>query len=740
MLASNRTATDRLLSLWKKYRSNEKIDRGLGIFKELFPYLITLRHWDVKDRLIETGILDAWREEYEVKEGTNSYMDFEIELHPRKNKEVRERNEFSIKQAIENEGGSIGQTFYGENIAFHAIKARLPVDIIERVLQTCNLEEHEIFGDAYPHVFKNQGVKYFRPIGQHIDADIEHEVPSRWKPEKELEPIDRNKTPVLALLDGAPLLRHIVLDDRVEFFDPDRYMSDYEPSKQKHGTAMASLMCHGDLTSIDNKITSLNRRIYARPVMKPDQGGSEKIPSDLFQEDIIERSVREIFEGDNPELSNIRVVNLSIGNIDQYFLIEMSPWAKLLDWLSFKYNVLFIVSAGNYRDSIQLEDDYGQNILLPAEVNRNRRERFIKSIDKNQRNHRLFSPAESINALTVGALQGDASGNLQNSANIDPIEDMTLPTPYSRVGPGYRNAIKPDIFTWGGRLLYGQDPIDANKFDPVFNFDPPGIQTASPGSMPDLLDSISYGAGTSHAAAIVSHGAGHIFEMLEDLRNENQGILSSDLDAILIKALLVHSATQGSSSDVYECLRNSTNKSKLTRYLSRYLGYGAISIERVLECTRTRATAISCGQIEDEQRHRFHFPIPINSSIQDYLKLTITLAWFSPINPYHAGHRRAKLRFESDELKGDNGHKRLEADWQQVRKGTVQHEIFQLNENNLSENALDLYIQCDDDAGTVEDAIPYGFAVTLEVAEKENIDLYQEVKEKIRPPIEVRGS
>ena len=52
-----------------------------------------------------------------------------------------------------------------------------------------------------------------------------------------------------------------------------------------------------------------------------------------------------------------------------------------------------------------------------------------------------------MNALTVGALQGDSSGDLPSLVSgSDPIEDMMLPAPYSRIGPGYRSSIKPDIF------------------------------------------------------------------------------------------------------------------------------------------------------------------------------------------------------------------------------------------------------------------------------------------------------
>ncbi len=720
ILSSNKQATDRLLGLWKRYKEGKKPEYGFGKFEKLFQYLLTLRRWDVRDRVRDTGILKEWREEWENKKGTDSYLDFEIELYYHRKNKDRDKKAQEVRQKIENAGGEIRRPICIDDIAFHALKATLPIASIEQVV-THNWDKAELSNNFLP-IFNSEAVRLFRPTGQHVN--VYGEVPE-YSLQRELAPIE-DRSPVLALLDGAPMLRHDMLDGRIIFSDPDDYMDGYAPSQQKHGTAMASLICHGDLSQSQADPSSLTRMIYVRPVMQPNQQGKEMIPSEYFQEDIIERAVREMFEGDSPEAPDVRVINLSIGNIDQLYLHEMSPWARLLDWLSFKYKVLFVVSAGNYADSIQ----------RIGSSDSDDRQRVLRGIDKNQRNHRLLSPAESMNALTVGALQGDASGNLPRSvADFDPIKDMKLPAPYSRIGPGYRSAIKPEVFIQGGRLLYRQEPTNTNSISPVINNNPPGVQVAYPGARPGQLSNTAYEAGTSHATAIVSHGAGHIFEMLEDIRVNYDGVLGSNFDAILIKTLLVHSASHGENSNSYAHLKNSTNSGKFKKYLSRYLGYGNISIERVLECTRTRATAIGCGHIRDRQRHRVTFPLPMSSSIQSYLRLTVTLAWFSSINPHNIGLRRAKLFFEGDELSGIHGHVRRETDWQQVRKGTVQHEIFELGKNNLQKDSLELFIQCAADAGTLDDEIPYGLAVTLEIAEQETLDLYQVVKENIRQQV-----
>ena len=50
----------------------------------------------------------------------------------------------------------------------------------------------------------------------------------------------------------------------------------------------------------------------------------------------------------------VRVINLSLGNRFQPFDRELSPLARLLDWLAWKYKVLFVVSAGNHVDNITI--------------------------------------------------------------------------------------------------------------------------------------------------------------------------------------------------------------------------------------------------------------------------------------------------------------------------------------------------------------------------------------------------
>ena len=77
----------------------------------------------------------------------------------------------------------------------------------------------------------------------------------------------------------------------------------------------------------------------------------------------------------------------------------------------------------------------------------------LAGIHAGVRFRRILSPAEAVNALTVGALHSDALNEEPDKGySRDPLPLGNLPTPASRIGPGVGNAIKPDILMPGGRL------------------------------------------------------------------------------------------------------------------------------------------------------------------------------------------------------------------------------------------------------------------------------------------------
>jgi hypothetical protein len=118
--------------------------------------------------------------------------------------------------------------------------------------------------------------------------------------------------------------------------------------------------------------------------------------------------------------------------------------------------------------------------------------------------------------------------------------------------------------------------------------------------------------------------------------------------------------------------------------------------------------------------------------------LTVTLAWLSPISASTQKYRTASLWFEMN----NNGlaPTRRDADWRAVRRGTVQHEVFegQKAEPFVDGDVLQIKVNCREDAGKIQSPIAYGLAVSLEVAEGLDIAVYNEIKTRIMPAIQIQ--
>ena len=185
---------------------------------------------------------------------------------------------------------------------------------------------------------------HFRPVGQcSVFVPEEDSDDANASDYAELQEVDLDE-PVVALFDGMPLTGHNLLANRLIIDDPDGYESAYQANERFHGTTMASLICHGDLNIAGPAIT---RKLYVRPIMKPRptlRGPRvEHIPLDVLPVDLIHRAVRRLFESEDgapPVASSVRVINLSIGDRYRPLSREVSPIARLLDWLAWTYNTI----------------------------------------------------------------------------------------------------------------------------------------------------------------------------------------------------------------------------------------------------------------------------------------------------------------------------------------------------------------------------------------------------------------
>jgi hypothetical protein len=738
MVMSNQRALDEMLSLWKNYKENSefKFERGLTKFRDVFNCLYDIRRWGIQERLLETGLLEIWREELE--QDPNRTVRFETELWFRESAAHRAQRAEHVAALIGQMNGRIVSQATIADICYHAILGELPAAGVRAIIENPNTE-----------LTLCDSVMFFRPVGQMTIGTV--------PPAEETEAIDAVDSavpagePVIALLDGMPLANHRLLEGRLVIDDPDNFEAAYTAAERVHGTSMASLIVHGDLSV---QSSPLNRPVYVRPVMKPipwlSQPRPEFMPEDCLVVDLIHRAVKRLFEeenGESPVAPHVRVINVSIGDERRPFIRTMSPFARLLDWLSAKYGVLFIVSAGNHAAPIEFDP-----VLPPIRsLSADELERaVVTSLYGNAWNRRLLSPAEAINPLTVGALHHDEAPDipLLGTHRVNPLNSV-LPSPVSAFGSGYSRSIKPDLLYSGGRQCY---PLPVTTTSPQkielrtqYRISP-GNKFASPSTRAGDLNATVYGCGTSNATALMSHNAGICYETLEQIFDEYAAEQNTQMyETTLLKAMLVHGCSWGDmGTRLIDILNNADNGRRAKILACNWLGYGAPDIERVLECTDQRATLLGFGELADKQAHIFTLPLPPSLSARhDRRRLTITLAWMSPIAAHTQKYRGAKLWFDvngsspaqnrQEACSGQNGR-------HTVRRGTVQHEIFEGDtaEPIMDGDSISIQVNCKEDAKKIASPIPYGLMVSLEVAEGLDIPVYNEIRTRIAPAIQIQ--
>ena len=532
--------------------------------------------------------------------------------------------------------------------------------------------------------------------------------------------------PCIALLDGLPLSNHKLLQNRLIINDVENYEDTYQVKQRFHGTTMASLIIHGDL---NHKLPALDSKLYVRPIMHPVNTSQEGIPDNELFVDVLHKAIREI--GEDPDLKKtIRIINISIGNPNRPFIYALSPEAKMLDWLSEKYNLLILVSSGNKSQDFFLDKTEGEFNKL-SEKTKNKI--LYDYLWNDQQCMKIISPSESINAITVGALHFDYSNPSSPSNLIDPITSG-YPALYSCFGGGYANAIKPDCVNIGGRnfySLFGVNSMPARlRINNNNQQQGPGLKTAS---CLGGLTSTTYSCGTSDATALSSRICAELLTVLRNTPNIN---IPTAFEAIAIKTMFIHCCSWENlgANLSKDYVPNIPRQQK--REVLKWIGYGYPNPERSLFCTDQRVTLIGYGQLSQNQQTEVLFPLPkclISKAVKK--RLTITLSWMSPIAPNNQTYKLAKLHFEApnkDLVVKDS----IDADDNSCKRGTVQHKIFEGKQASTFQDGsnLKIIIQCKKEE-TLRKDIKYVIMASLEVSPETNLPIYQEVEAKLQAQI-----
>ncbi|WP_030518584.1 S8 family peptidase [Nocardia sp. NRRL WC-3656] len=728
LVMSNAAAVGQLLSLFERWTRNPqaKFDHGLGKFKSAFEQLRSVRRWDVSDRIRDTGLIDDWEQRLELAGQSYSPAAVEIELWFRHNGEQRAAAQAHVEQLIEAANGTVVSTSQIPQIGYHAILATISIQQVQSVvregagtIQLLSAEEIMFVSPYTPMSVSDPTIEPLRtpnlpgaPAGGRVEGK-----------------------PRIALLDGLPFVNHDVLAGRLGVDDPDNLASGYGVMSRRHGTHMASLIIHGDLS---NPGPALDRPLYVRPIMQPNDFGREQVLAKALFPDLVHRAIRRMYDGEGSQPAtapSVRIVNLSIGSSSRALVRRISPVGRLLDWLAVKYNVLFIVSAGNHP---------AMPITVPAtcfENERDMRDEALRAARQTARYRGILPPGDALNCLTVGATHADAAGDIPIPDTVVDIVDPGMPALYGGVGPGVGRSIKPEIYHAGGRALYVRPPTgshgDGDIDVPLAPTEQmgPGNLVAAPGRF-GATDATMFTHGTSNATALVSREASRLFDVLESGPTELGDLPFPDpqYHPVLVKALLVHTGNWDRlASELRRILNLSAQNAR--KELTTLLGYGPLDPARLGLAATNRAVLVAAGSIGRDQRHTHRIPLPQSLHAQaQWRRLTVTLAYMAPTEGHLSRYRGAKI-YTDIELNAAMG-ARAQADYRAVRRGSCQHEVIDGAKAMVigRDSSLPVHVECMNDAKNLrkDDAIRYGLVVSVETAATTSTTIHHEIRTRLQ--------
>lgn len=712
-----------LLGLWERWSRGERLGRGYTPFEHVFSQLRALRPWGAEDRVLAETI-EYWQNE--VARHPDRAVRTEVELWYHGDERKRREASAELARHVGAAGGEIiHESIIGE-IAYHGALIDIPAQSISALAGRQNV-----------HLALADEVMFLRPqsaLVNDLDPDSIDE-PSVG----ERADATPSREPIAALLDGVPLQGHALLRDRLRLDDPDDMERLAVVSGRVHGTAMSSLIVHGDLNAGESP---LDRPLYVRPIMFAPANGRERTDGDRLLIDTIHRAVLRIkgSEGEEAAAPSVFIVNLSIGDRRRPFTRTVSPLARLLDYLAERYGLLFLVSGGNVPDPVALaEFDTWSDFENADPVHRERA--MLEALNSTKHERTMLSPAEAVNALTIGAQHHDQVDPRPRAATaVDPFDDHELPNPSSALGLGYRRTIKPEIYLPGGRehVRMGRSGggIEVRFDSPGRIF---GLSAAAPDSAGQgRLTRTALSDGTSSATALATRAAHRIFDSLMD---RDGGSLLADMPAeyyaVVVKALLVHRARWNGKCDLLAEICGPADGRRFVERaenVSRFMGFGVPSVLEAMECASNRATLVGFGALEPDEAHRYRIPLPGSlERVTDPRALTVSLAWFSPVRARHQSYRCVRLEAAPEKPKvalGVDRFKGQPAD-ASIKKGTIFHERFHGDRAVpfSDDGHLALKVWCKEDAGGVSGTVRYGFAVTIET--ESTIQVYEEIRQRM---------
>ena len=483
----------------------------------------------------------------------------------------------------------------------------------------------------------------------------------------------------------------------------------------------------------------LQRRIISIPVLQQSRDLRREVtPEGKLPIGVIYKALKAITDADpllDPELANVVVVNHSICDTYAPFVRRPTPWATLLDYFSHEYRLLFVVSAGNIFTSIPtaLPNIAAYQAMAPAD-----QEAYLLAVMEYAHGARsILSPAESLNALTVGAVHSDHAP--AGAPEPDPFPTHKMVNLASAIGFGVNKSVKPDLVEQGGKFVAGlSNGANGMEIHPraSVHYGQKVAGTSHLGSTGHYLRT----AGTSNAAALVTRNSHFIAAALDAVfRAERLDWRERATRVPMLKALLVHGCSWGEVGALLDKTYQPNGKGKAPvrrSKISKFLGFGQADISRVVDGNDNRITLLGDDTIKSGEMHEYMLPIPPSLLNNKELRsVTVTLSWTTPPTFTTADHRAVVLKLcdpsgTSNYWEGVGTNGKEQPPGTRAARGTiihVQHSGSKLMSNDRDQLAL--CVQATAKSGFESEEVPYAIAITIELAQTLRSRLYAEVQQ-----------
>ena len=390
-------------------------------------------------------------------------------------------------------------------------------------------------------------------------------------------PSPKDDAPKICILDSGintnhPLIRPAMAESASFIAGED------ENDLAGHGTQVAGIALYGNLEECNNSnYWNPQAWLYNGKILNDDcQFDVETIESTLMQ--AVEYFV---------ELG-CRIFNLSIGN-------ENSPYdgkhirgiAYILDLLSRKHDILFVVSVGNFRGVDEPP--------IPKDSWRDEYPEYLLGA-----HNAIIDPAPALNALTVGSLVlHDATRSHEkypNEINHLAAGRMNQPSPFTRHGPSIRGTIKPELMAYGGNFA---SPMRFNDKQWQRQEHEPGVLSLNPNFVGNTLFVECHG--TSFSAPYITHLAGRL---LHNYPNAS---------ANMLRALLINQADMPSESAntfTDQFIKDYAKKNGRRPPYCDLAGYGLINEENLYRSDGSAVVLMAEDTIKNDSYQFYELPLP----------------------------------------------------------------------------------------------------------------------------------